>query len=315
MQEIKDLVERLSCNELWFVDDNFLVPARRVRDLFKLMDQENLTLKRFDFSCRSDCVVHDPSLIELAAKHGAKIIYLGVEAGVQRHLDLYHKGTTVSQNRDAIRIIKEAEADIKMEFIFFNPWITFEEIKETIAFLEDVKVYDPYILTSILSLTRHTPLGEDVEAGRRKIIQTSPNDLQDFDFEAFIPYKISDERARMVFYIVSQVLVQFEPALYAVYRLFNLLRKDRKRLPEDLARHYEGLIHDFQQLINETSLDIFKETITWVENLGKPESVESFRYDLTCKTLRFAEFLANQAIQPQEKEFIRAINESGTASF
>jgi len=316
LQEIEILNREFGCDELWFVDDNFLGPGklgrRRVRSFFPLLEKSGIKLKRIDFSCRADSVVQEPDLIDLAAKHGAGLVYLGVEAGVQRILDLYNKGTTVEQNTKAVRVIKDSGAEIKMEFILFNPWITFEEVKETISFLETVGVYDPYILTSVLTIMKHTPMAREIEAGRLKVVSPPPDELARFDLDAFVPYQISDERCRALFQIVSMVISQVEPALCATYDVYNLLQKRRKTLRAETVSQYKEAIDDYQQLINETSLDLFKDAVAAVEKMDLPvdaELLRSYGEDLTQKTLRFAAFLTN-IVKTQEKELQEYLDES-----
>jgi len=241
------------------------------------------------------------------------MVYLGVEAGVQRHLDLYHKGTAVTQCRQAIRIIKESGADLKMEFILFNPWITFSELKETIQFLEEMGVYDPYILTSNLTIMKETDLAREVEAGRLPVISPPDADLADFDRDSFIPYLISDYQVRALHFIVSGVLIQFEHALYSIYRLHNLLRVHRKSLPEEMLKRHQEEVQDYRQLINETSLDLFKRAMGAVEARGpmpNPEAVMAIQGDLIQETLDFMNFLIINVIQAKEQELRQEIHES-----
>jgi radical SAM superfamily enzyme YgiQ (UPF0313 family) len=314
LHEIAILNKEFGCDELWFVDDNFLgfgVSGRkRARDLFILLEKESIKLSGIDFSCRSDSIVKEPDLMDLAVKQGAGLVYLGVEAGVQRILNLYNKGTTVEQNKKAIRIIKDSGAQVKMEFIFFNPWITFDEVRETLSLLEAVNVYDAYILTSALTIMKHTPMAEDIATGRLEVISPPLDELKKFDLDSFIPYQIQDQRTRALFQIVSNTITQLEPALHATYNLHNILRMKRKVLQPDLAAKYEEIITDYHQLINETSLDLFKEAMLTVERMAIPVDTEqliSYQKTMANKTLLFAAFLVN-SIKIQEKELLEQLN-------
>ncbi|MDL1984284.1 MAG: B12-binding domain-containing radical SAM protein [Deltaproteobacteria bacterium] len=314
LHEIVILNKEFGCDELWFVDDNFLgfgVSGRkRARDLFVLLEKESVKLCGIDFSCRSDSIVKEPDLMDLAVKQGAGLVYLGVEAGVQRILNLYNKGTTVEQNKKAVRIIKDSGAEVKMEFIFFNPWITFDEVRETLSLLEAVNVYDPYILISALTIMKHTPMAEDIATGRLEVISPPPDELEKFDLDSFIPYQIQDQRTRALFQIASNTITQLEPALHATCNLHNILRMKRKVLQPDLAAKYEEIITNYHQLINETSLDIFKEAMLTVERMAIPVDTEQlifYQKTMANKTLLFAAFLVN-SIKIQEKELLEQLN-------
>ena len=313
-RKLRSLKKKIGCDELWFVDDNFLGAGtngtERVRDLFVLLEKKSVKLSGMDFFCRSDSIVKEPTLMDLAVKQGAGLVYLGVEAGVQRILDLYNKGTTVEQNKKAVRIIKDSGAQVKMEFIFFNPWITFDEVRETLSFLEAVNVYDAYILTSALTIMKHTPMAEDIATGRLEVISPPPDELEKFDLDFFIPYQIQDQRTCALFQIVSNTIAQLEPALHATCNLRNILRMKRKVLQPDLAAKYEEIITDYHQLINETSLDLFKEAMLAVERMAMPADTEqliSYQKTMANKTLLFATFLVN-SIKIQEKELLEQLN-------
>ena len=316
VSEIRQLISNFGCDEIWFVDENFFGPGKagrkRVRQIFQGMEKESLRLTRIDFSCRADSVVADHELMELAVRQGTELVYVGVEAGVQRILDLYNKRITVAQNEQALKIIKDSGAKIKMEFIFFNPWITFGEVKETLSFLEKVKIYDPYILTSLLTIMRNTPLGRLIEEDQIAIASPSAEQLTGFDRDAFIPYQIADAHARMVFDIASTALMQFETALYALSKMSHLIQLNQDSLkPEDIATNNES-IDDYAQLINETSLDIFKEAVMAVEEIpatAAPDSHKSVQQELMQRTLQFAKFLAG-VIDIQEKELVNGIHKS-----
>lgn len=314
VEEIEILQKDYGCDELWFVDDNFLGPGKggrkRIRDLLTLLDKREIKLSRIDYSCRPDSVVEDPGLIALTADRGAKMIYLGVEAGVQRILDLYNKGTTVEQNKKAIQIIKNSHAHLKVEFIFFNPWITFDEVKETLSFLEEMRIYDPYILTSILTVMKQAPLAKQIETGQLRIVAPPPELLEDFDLDSYIPYQITDERVRTLFRIVSLTFIQFEPALHAIDELCNLLRTKRKRVDPEFLAKYEEILEDDRRLLNEVTLDLFKEAMNAIESVSLPVNsswVENTEDQFIHKALGFLDFML-KALRLQERELMKDLD-------
>jgi len=309
LEEIKLLEKEYGCHELWFVDDNFFGfgkhGIRRARDFFEALEKADVDIIRLDFACRADTIAENPDILELiyGKRHG--LVYLGIEAGVQRILDLYKKGTTVDQNRKAVKAIKESHADIKMEFILFNPWISIDEVKETIRFLEEIDVYDPYILTSTLTIMRQTPLADAIQEGRLKVSPLPLQDLQGFDQESFVPYNITDQNVRALFQIVTAALPQLEYILSAVHDLRQEGQKQKQGLANQLTQSIEESCRDLTQLINITSLDIFKEALECVEKLefpGDSQRIQELKETLSQKTLKFARSLTG-LIQIQKSEF------------
>lgn len=76
----------------------------------------------------------DNELLTLMKKSGLYLISLGIESGSDRVLKLMKKGTTVSQIREKVKIIRGAGLEIAGFFIIGYPGETEEEIKTTIRF-------------------------------------------------------------------------------------------------------------------------------------------------------------------------------------
>lgn len=308
--EIKYLQDTFGCKELWFVDDNFLGYGKggrkRAKNLFEAMDQEGLTISRLDFACRADSLVSDPDILKLAFAKRRGQVYPGIEAGVQRILDLYKKGTTIEENRVALNAIADSRGDLRMEFILFNPWITFDELKESIAFLEEMKVYNPYVLTSTLTIMRHTPLAASIEKGLLRVKPLPQEELEIFDTDSFIPYQLEDEQARVLFQLVTSTLPQLE---YVLSGVNDLQHEATLKCNDSSTVRYLEIEEDCQdltQFINETALDIFKEAIDWVEKdfeSANDEKNTDFRDELIKKSIRFSRSIAGM-IELEMKEFL-----------
>ena len=298
IEEVRILEKVFGCHELWFVDDNFLgfgIPGRkRARDFFTALNREPLTINRLDFACRADSLAKDPELLQLVYAKRRGLVSPGIEAGVQRILDLYHKGTTIEDNKKTVRAIKESRADIKMEFILFNPWITFDEVKETIRFLEEVDVYDPCILTSTLTIMRHTSLADEIKDGHLEVTPLPAGELEGFDQNSFVPYQITDEKVMLLFKLVTSALPQLEYALAAVLDLRKQGMRRLQGVEGQAAQSLEETCVNLTQLINLTSLDIFKEALEMVENsasLGNHEQFNNVQERLRQKSMQFAKTL------------------------
>lgn len=298
IEEIKLLGKDFDCHELWFVDDNFLgfgePGKKRIEDFFAALDREHLVVNRLDFSCRADSLAKDPDLLKLAYAKRRGLVSPGIEAGVQRILDLYRKGTTVEDNIKTIRAIKESRAELRMEFILFNPWITFDEVKETIRFLEEVDVYDPYIFNSSLTIMKHTELADAIKDGRLEVTPMQARDLEEFDQDSFVPYQINDEQVMLLYQLVTRALPQLGYVLSALHDLQQEGLRLVQTVDSQATQSFEEVCSDLTQLINVTSLDIFKEALNLVENtasLGDHEQFKNVQVKLMDKTMLFAQTL------------------------
>jgi radical SAM superfamily enzyme YgiQ (UPF0313 family) len=113
-----------------FCDDNFIGPGgsgrRRAVEIAAELLSRKLKIE-FEIFCRSDNV--DAEVIKRLKKAGLTGVFLGVESGVQRILDTFNKKTTVLQNEQAMQTLLEAKLNVVIGYIFFDPYLTPEEIR------------------------------------------------------------------------------------------------------------------------------------------------------------------------------------------
>ncbi|HHV61493.1 MAG TPA: radical SAM protein [Firmicutes bacterium] len=142
LEELMILARDFDVDDIWVVDDTFIGPGRPGREraarIAELLIRESPGNPRMALriSCRADEV--DKELFALLKRAGVKEVFLGIESGVQRALDIFNKGTTVEQNERAIRILRELDIDFSLGFILLHPYTTFEELSENLSFLRKV---------------------------------------------------------------------------------------------------------------------------------------------------------------------------------
>ena len=82
-----------------------------------------------------DIIVNNPEMVKRLAAVGLDWFVIGLESGSQRLLDLIHKGTTVEQNVEAIRICRQNGIKVFGTFMLGLPTETREESKQTADFI------------------------------------------------------------------------------------------------------------------------------------------------------------------------------------
>ncbi|MDI6856331.1 MAG: radical SAM protein [Candidatus Thermoplasmatota archaeon] len=137
ISEIKELIEIYGIEALFFVEDDFFVNKPRLRKICNMMKQN-----KFDLIWGANARVDSISLesLQLVKKAGCRQVTFGFESGSQRILDILNKGTTVEQNRKAIKLCKKVGLLINGTFIIGNPTETIEDIKATQRFIKDNKI-------------------------------------------------------------------------------------------------------------------------------------------------------------------------------
>ncbi|MBP8302942.1 MAG: cobalamin-dependent protein [Phycisphaerae bacterium] len=104
-----------------FVDDNFMLNARRDHEIADLILAEGLQL-RWGMECRTDSIARHPELIEKWAGLGLRLVLLGLEGISDDALDRVNKHNTAQTNDEAIRILQANGVMIWGAFIVHPDW-------------------------------------------------------------------------------------------------------------------------------------------------------------------------------------------------
>ncbi|MFX1261708.1 MAG: B12-binding domain-containing radical SAM protein [Promethearchaeota archaeon] len=129
--EVDLLAKRYKINELEFLDDLFCYNPLRVKQICELMKTRNYSL---DWTCsvRADILCNNPIMARWLKQAGCRSVYIGVESGNQRVLDMMRKGITISQVWKANEIARWANLERIFSFVLGYPGETKEEARSTI---------------------------------------------------------------------------------------------------------------------------------------------------------------------------------------
>jgi len=131
IEEIKLLKNKYRVREIEFLDDTFTLNNKRAGKIAELLIKENLGIS---WSCSSRVDTINQSLIEKLKKAGCHTIYLGIESGSQKILNIISKGITLTQAEKAVNLVKKVKLNTFGSFIIGIPGETVKTIKKTIDF-------------------------------------------------------------------------------------------------------------------------------------------------------------------------------------
>jgi len=131
VEEIKLLKYKYGVKEIEFLDDTFTLNKKRAERICDLLIRENLTIS---WACSSRVDTINESLIEKLKRAGCHTIYLGIESGSQRILNIIDKRITLAQAERAVNLIKKVKLNTLGSFIIGIPGETVKTIKKTISF-------------------------------------------------------------------------------------------------------------------------------------------------------------------------------------
>lgn len=113
-RDLQDVIEELQTieeQEIYIVDDNFLVSAERVLQFCQLLAAANLD-KKFLIYGRADFISANEYVIKTFKAHGLQAVIVGLESCREQDLQDFNKQTDISINEQAAAILKKYDVDL-----------------------------------------------------------------------------------------------------------------------------------------------------------------------------------------------------------
>ena len=162
LEEIKELYDDYNIRYIEFLDDTFTLNKKRAIEIGNLIKKENFDIQ-FDCSSRVDTL--NENVVKALKRGGLQRMYVGVESGSQRILNILGKGITLQQIKDAVKMLKKYNVEIVTSAIIGSPYETEETIKETISFIKNLNpdyaqftIFTPYPGTPVYKFVEENGL-------------------------------------------------------------------------------------------------------------------------------------------------------------
>jgi len=161
LAEVDHIAETTGIRNLLFLDDS--LTARPRRDMVELCEGLGSRGVKWRGWTRANLVARrgEEEILDLMARSGCQAICVGVEAGSDRVLRAMQKGTTVAQNRVALRRIADSGMDARCSIMVGNPHETWSDVEDLVRFVEQMSPWvSDWILSSYVPLPG-TPSWDD----------------------------------------------------------------------------------------------------------------------------------------------------------
>lgn len=103
-------IETIPTNDVYIVDDIFLINRKRLLNIAELIKQKKNNKKYLVYS-RADFICENEDVIKIWSEVGLSAVIVGLEATTDPELDSMNKQCTVDYNRKAIEILKRYRID------------------------------------------------------------------------------------------------------------------------------------------------------------------------------------------------------------
>ncbi|MFC2001736.1 B12-binding domain-containing radical SAM protein [Chloroflexota bacterium] len=137
IDEIEDCVNNYGVEYVTFVDDTFMINAKRV---IEFCEEITKRILRFSWRCytRADTIQED--LLKMVKEAGCRQISIGVESGNQDILDKSGKGTTLEQYARAYELLGKIGFEKRGSFILGLPYENANTLRDTVDFAKKLKL-------------------------------------------------------------------------------------------------------------------------------------------------------------------------------
>lgn len=125
-----------------FYDDTFTLDRNRAIQICEDIKNRKLGIP---WDCQTRVSTVSEEMLKIMRDANCQQVFFGVESGCQTILDAVHKGTSVEQNKQAIKLAKEAGLFVAVSVMVGYPGETREMLEQTIDLLRQTEPDDAYI--------------------------------------------------------------------------------------------------------------------------------------------------------------------------
>jgi radical SAM superfamily enzyme YgiQ (UPF0313 family) len=247
LSEIEYLVRRFGAKGIYFREDNFTLNLKRTEEFCEKLIKKNTNIH---WACETRVDNMSEDLVRLMSAAGCRAVYLGVESGSQRVLDMLNKKITVEQIKHTVHWCKKYNIRTYCSLIVGTPGETYEDYLLTKKLMYELKPhtygYNVFVGIPYSSLYRYVLDSKLYEY----IDDIGLAYLPGFDVKAKFFYGMDSKR--LVDY-ESKQLTDFDRKLLKEQRKKNFKKllmatKNRisKRIPPSIKNRLKGMIEGAQ---------------------------------------------------------------------
>ncbi len=135
INEITELQDRYGLKEFYFADDTFTIKKPRVHEFCRELISRKM---RINWSCITRLDLIDEPTLELMKESGCNNIWLGVESGTERILEVVGKDLNMAKIRSKVRLLRNMEMPWSGFFMIGLPSETVDEMHQTYQFMKEL---------------------------------------------------------------------------------------------------------------------------------------------------------------------------------
>lgn len=194
VDEIKDLKNRFGAEYIGFEDDSFTINNKHCLEICSLLKSENIDI---NWSCLTRADLINENTLDIMREAGCSSVYIGIESGSNRTLELINKNITIRQIENAVEILRKHKLKTYGFFMYGFPWENKSDLRETIKFAKklnleyfEYNIATPLPGTELFKILEEDELIESHGVNWSKLHQGSP--------EMFFTKKYTQEERKKI---------------------------------------------------------------------------------------------------------------------
>ena len=132
-------LEQIEAEDVYIVDDIFLIKPSRLKKIADLIREKNIR-KKYLVYARADFIAEHEDIIAEWSELGLSAVFIGLEASTNPELDSMNKECSVDYNKRAVAILRKYRIDTYGSLIP-QPDYTEKEWKRLFDFIEETQLY------------------------------------------------------------------------------------------------------------------------------------------------------------------------------
>jgi len=160
LSEIND-IHGAGLEGVFFVDDNITLDVKWLKTLCEAIISEGLNRVNYTMQASVAGIHSDLSLPKLLARAGLKIVFLGIESGNQKNLDILKKGYTAGKTRRVVSDLHNNGVATMGGFIVGNPDDRPEDIHDVFRYAREIGL--DHVILQCLTPYPETEIREELK--------------------------------------------------------------------------------------------------------------------------------------------------------
>jgi anaerobic magnesium-protoporphyrin IX monomethyl ester cyclase len=208
VDEIEFLVSRDGIKGIYFRESLFTLNKKRVLGICSELKSRGLDIV---WACDSRVDTIDKGMLLSMKDAGCRTVWFGIESGCQDVLNNIHKGITISQVKDTVKLSNECGLKVGGSFMIGLPCESVDQMHETINFACEIRPYLDFVwFTAYLGIPKS-----------KLYLYSKENNLIDEDFgNGIFTIKTEEFDREGMEKLMRYAQIKFE---MNPYRIFNLL--------------------------------------------------------------------------------------------